>query len=133
MCFQPSHRLLKRLTPFDRKLLIVLIILVLASFMLLLRSAGTGRRALVETEGKTVFVAALEKEQEVEVEGPLGETILQIVGGAVQVVNSPCRQKICIGMGKASHAGDLLACVPNRVVVRIEGAEEQRPYDVRSR
>lgn len=125
--------LLQRLTPFDRKLLLVLTFLVLVSFGLPLWQ-GAGARVLVDSGGKTVFTADLQQDQRLELKGPLGTTVLQIAAGAVQVISSPCPQKICIGLGKAHHAGDLLACVPNRVVIRIEGNDErERGYDLLSR
>lgn len=133
MCPNKKIWFLDRLTPFDRKLLVILTILVLASFLLLLQSSK-GQRVLVDVAGRTVFVAPLEQDQKFQIEGPLGTTVLQLANGSVQVLSSPCPQKICIGMGNASHTGDLLACAPNRVVVRIEGAAEQaKGYDVLSR
>ncbi len=125
--------LLQRLTPFDRKLVLLLAGLVLMSFLLPLRQ-GVGARVLVDSGEQTVFVADLHKNQQVELNGPLGTTVLRIADGSAWVVSSPCPQKICIGLGKASHSGDLLACVPNRLVIRIEAAaEKDRGYDLLSR
>jgi len=123
--------LLLRLTPFDRKLVVVVAAIVLVSFLLPLRQ-GAGARVLVEADGKTVFVAALQQEQLVELTGPLGTTLLQISDGSAQIISSPCPQKICIGLGKAQNSGDLLACVPNRLVIRIDGetTESGQEYDL---
>ncbi len=120
----------QRLTPFDRKLLIVVAVLVALSFLLPL-SQSTGARVIVSSEDRVIFVAPLNKAQRVELEGPLGITVLQIENGSAWIVSSPCLHKICIGMGKVSHTGDLLACLPNHLVVRIEGAraEEDAEYD----
>ncbi len=125
--------LLQRLTPFDRKLLLILVVLVSLSFLLL--QQGAGARVLVESGDNTIFVADLDQDQQVELRGPLGLTLLKISAGSAQVVSSPCPQKICIGLGKAQHSGDLLACVPNRLVIRIEGAggDKERGYDFLSR
>lgn len=125
--------LFKRLTPFDRKLLLFLTILVLFSFLLLLRQ-GVGRKVLVEVAGRTVFVADLAQDQQVELTGPLGTTVLRIAAGSVAVLSSPCPQKVCIAMGPISRSGDLLACVPNRLVIRIAGdsSKDERGYDVLS-
>lgn len=130
---KPGHWL-QRLTPFDRRLVVILTLVVLLSFLLPLRQ-GMGARVLVSSGEKTVFVAALNQDQQVELSGPLGTTVLQIADGAAQVLSSPCRQKICIGLGKARHRGDLLACVPNRLVIRIDGdgVDKERDYDLISR
>jgi hypothetical protein len=124
----------KHLTVFDRKLLIVVAVLVALSFLLLLRQ-NSGARVVVSSDDRIVFVAPLNKDQLVELEGPLGITVLQIKNGAARVVSSPCAHKVCIHMGEATHTGDLLACVPNKLVMTIEGdsAEEDAEYDFISR
>ncbi len=125
---------LQRLTPFDRKLVVLLAVVVGCSFLLPLRQ-GLGAQVLVSSAGRTVFVADLDQDQQVDLRGPLGITRLQVQAGSVRVINSPCRQKICIGLGEARYRGDLLACVPNRLVVRIAGRadSQERGYDLLSR
>ena len=125
---------LERLTSFDRKLVVVLALIVLLSFLLPLRQ-GLGTRVLVSSGDRTLFVADLNRDQLVELEGPLGVTLLQIEAGLVRVLSSPCPQKICIGLGDVSHVGDLLACVPNRLVIRIAGDSDAQEsgYDLLSR
>ncbi len=123
----------QRLTPFDRKLVLLLALLVLFSFLLPLRQE-LGERVLVSSGDQVLFTAPLSLEQLVELSGPLGVTRLQIAHGGVRVLSSPCPRKICIGMGEARNRGDLLACVPNRLVVRITGGAEKRgSYDLLSR
>lgn len=125
---------LQRLTRFDRKLVSVLALVVLGSFLLPL-SQGAGVQVVVSSDDNILFVAPLNQDQLVELSGPLGITRLQISAGAAQVLSSPCTQKICIGMGQVRHSGDLLACVPNRLVIRIEGetAGSEVGYDLLSR
>ena len=125
---------LRRLTPFDRKLVLLLGVLVLASFAIPLRQQA-GARLLVNSGEQTLFVAPLDRPQVAELSGPLGMTRFEIKQGGVRVLSSPCPNKICIGLGEARHSGDLLACVPNRLVFRIEGAatNQEQAYDLLSR
>ena len=125
---------LQRLTRLDRKLVSVLALLVLGSFLLPL-SQGVGMQVVVSSADKILFVAPLNQDQLVELSGPLGISRLEISAGAAGVLSSPCAQKICIGMGQVRHSGDLLACVPNRLVIRIEGetAGTEAGYDLLSR
>ena len=57
----------------------------------------------------------------VEVEGPLGTTRVIISDGEAWVEESPCRDKVCIRMGKVSRPGEEAICLPNRVVVQMRG------------
>ena len=60
-------------------------------------------------------------------------TRLEIAADSVWVVSSPCPNKTCIGLGKAHQTGDLLACLPNQVNVRIAGGKrQQEQYDILS-
>jgi hypothetical protein len=70
----------------------------------------------------TEWLYPLESEVTVHIPGPLGETEVVIRDGQVWVTDSPCVQKICIASSPISRAGTWVACLPNKVFVRIEGA-----------
>jgi hypothetical protein len=112
-----------RFTPFDRKLLIIVAILVASSFLILLGQT-TGGKVVVSRDDKIIFVAPLDKNRRAELEGPLGITVLEIKDGSARIISSPCTQKICIRMGEARRSGDLLACIPNHLVINIEGDKD---------
>ena len=57
----------------------------------------------------------------IQVEGPLGITVVEVDGARAHVVSSPCPDKICIRMGWLERAGDYAACLPNRVLVEVGG------------
>jgi hypothetical protein len=59
------------------------------------------------------------------INGPLGDTTIEVRDGRIRVIGSPCPHKLCIRMGWAGRAGDLIVCVPNRVVIRVEGEGEE--------
>ena len=123
---------LRRLTLFDRYLVVIFALLVVVSFLFPF-SKQPGARVVVDADHRTVYTAPLNENRTFEVSGPLVDTRLTIENGAVRVLSSPCPQKICIGMGEAHQAGDLLACVPNRIVIRVEGQAEGESYDLLSR
>jgi len=96
--------------------------------------APAGTRVVVTSGGQTSFVSGLDKTLSIDLDGPLGKTHLVIDEKGAYVTDSPCPRKICISMGPVRRSGDLLACVPNRVMIRIEGpADEDAPYDLLSR
>ena len=66
----------------------------------------------------------LDEDRIINVEGPLGVTRVIIEDGEVWFEDSPCREKICIKMGKKKRVGDQIICVPNRVIVEITGEKE---------
>lgn len=66
----------------------------------------------------------LDRETTVNVEGPLGTTVVKVEEGKARIISSPCPRKLCIRMGSISKAGEMVVCVPNKVVVRIKGKQE---------
>jgi hypothetical protein len=56
----------------------------------------------------------------VKVDGPQGETEIEINNGLVKVTKSTCRHKLCEKSQYAANVGDVIACAPNKVLIRIE-------------
>lgn len=102
--------------------LVVVLLLVLAvavSALTIGREAGS--RAVVVVAGQRSAVLPLEATTRITVQGPLGPTVVEGTGHAVHVVSSACPQNVCVRMGEVSAVGETILCVPNRVVVRVEG------------
>ena len=51
----------------------------------------------------------------------VGGCTLKIENGAVTFSESDCPDRLCVKRGSLSRSGDIMACVPNRVVVSIRG------------
>ncbi len=64
---------------------------------------------------------SLDQQKLLEVPGPLGNTTVVIRDGRAWIQDSPCREKICIKMGKIKRPGEQAVCLPNRVIIEIEG------------
>jgi hypothetical protein len=96
--------------------------------------APRGTQIIVTSSDQTCFIAPLDQPRSVDLEGPLGKTHLVIDDQGARITDSPCPQKICLSMGPARHKGDLLACVPNHILVRIDSpGSENASYDLLSR
>ncbi|PLX79256.1 MAG: hypothetical protein C0615_02615 [Desulfuromonas sp.] len=124
-----------RMTRLDR------LIVVSVAFLCLLLFIGIGLSRPGETvevyrDGELVFRAPLQEERTVPLEGSLGTTSLMIEGGTARIVDSPCPYKVCVGMGAIDHSGEIIACVPNRLLVRVVSQDEsgkEPGYDLLSR
>ena len=126
-------RLWQLTTPLDRLLILLLAALAVALWLWLLPRME-GERVVVERDGKVLYTAPLDEAREALLPGPLGDTRLAIREGKVCVLEASCPHKVCMGMGEIGRAGELLACVPNRLVIRIVGDERQEgTLDARSR
>lgn len=59
----------------------------------------------------------------ISVKGPLGVTHVEVDGARVHVHDSPCPDQVCVAFGWLSAADDFSACLPNGVLVVVEGPE----------
>ncbi len=117
-----SYRL--ALTRGDKMLIAALLLVSVLSIVLLGRLLGQGSVAVVEVDGQRICCLDLSVDGRRAVTGRLGDTVIQIRDGRVRVIDSPCPHKLCVRMGWVERAGGLIVCVPNRVVVRVEGDGE---------
>ena len=125
--------LLQRMRTADRLVVLGLLLAALAGSAWL-ATAPTGQRVLVSDGSRVLFAAPLDAARQVDLAGPLGTTRLAITADGARIIASPCALKACMGMGPARRPGDLLACLPNRILVLVEGEREgDAPYDLLSR
>lgn len=52
-----------------------------------------------------------------------GYNRIRIENGEVSITESTCPNKDCIKMGKISQAGDMLICLPHKLILRLEGGD----------
>lgn len=88
--------------------------------------------AVIEVNGQPYQKISLGKdgpELQVKVPGVLGESIVEVNKDKVRMLYSPCPDKDCERQGWASRPGQMLVCLPNRVVVKIVGDRGQSDLD----
>lgn len=56
--------------------------------------------------------------------GPLGDTIIRIYEKSAWVVSSPCENQSCVASGHIHKQGGWAACLPNNVILLIEGTDD---------
>ena len=118
--------------PFDRVILLGLFALALLGVWGGV-SRTPGAEVVVEQDGVVRYVAPLDRPARAEIPGPYGDTIIEVRDGAAAVVAATCPERRCMAMGRIRHQGDVVACLPNRVVLRITGGDRKQSYDLLSR
>lgn len=76
----------------------------------------------ISVDGTVVQTLDLSLDQELEIPGTNGgSNYLIIQGGEVWVSDATCPDKLCIRQGKISHDGEMIVCLPNRMIAKILG------------
>ena len=110
------------------KILIAFVVLINAFLFLKMDDKTPGDWVVIEMNQQEVSRHRLNENRVIEVNGSLGITEVEIINGKARIRHSPCKNKICIKAGDIQYADRLIACIPNRIVVRVIG-EQQRGVD----
>jgi hypothetical protein len=111
------------LRPLDYILTVIAGAITLASAFFVYGGANSEIKVKINAQEKNEsWEFPLRSDETLSAGGPLGETVVEIKNGRTRIISSPCENKICISMGAIDSAGHFVACLPNRVIVTIEGS-----------
>lgn len=106
--------------------------LLLGSFLVVLLalklwSGDLADRAIIRSGGKIFLEVPLSRDQQIEVPGPLGTSIVSIRNRQARIASDPSPRQYCVRQGWLQHAGEIALCLPNQVSVELAGSRKQ--YD----
>jgi hypothetical protein len=113
------------LKPLDFAAIAFSLALTIAAGFAVYAAPQSSARALIQGAGHT-WIFPLDAEERIAVEGPLGETVVEIREGRARVLSSPCTNQTCVAAGSIRRQGEWAACLPNKVFVSIEGSAHDR-------
>ena len=106
---------------------IVLFILILVfglavSWWSLTTNTG-GDKASVTVDGELYGTYSLAQDQTIEVAQKDGHTNhITIKDGTVSMAYSTCKNQVCVNAGAISETRDSIVCLPNKVMIEIQGS-----------
>ena len=112
----------------DIILFICLILIGGALSYLAFSGSSTGDLVVVKVNGEVYGKYSLTKDRTITVNRDGHMNKITIKGGKVQVSKSNCKNQVCVKQGSISSTHQSIVCIPNRVVVSIEGKDGE--YDV---
>ncbi|HIW36404.1 MAG TPA: NusG domain II-containing protein [Candidatus Treponema faecavium] len=85
------------------------------------RTEGQARLVIQSPAGEWIY--PLGTDRELDIDGALGVSHIVISGGDAFFTDSPCGNKLCVMSAPIRSNGTWIACLPNRIVIRVEGTE----------
>jgi len=113
----------QKLTIGDRLLLALAIFSLGILYAVYWSHSVYGNQASIYVGGKHWSNVDLYENRIIKVKGKLGVSQLQVEDGKIRFISSPCDTKRCILSGWIQQSGEIVACVPNTVSVRILGPD----------
>lgn len=105
----------------DILLAVFLLIAGFGSMFLLQREAPEDALVSVTVDGKLLVELPLDKNVEYEVKTEYGRNLIVIDNGSVEVSEADCHGKDCVKFGKINSQGQLIMCLPHRLLITIKG------------
>jgi len=62
-----------------------------------------------------------------------GYNLIRITEDGVHIAKANCRNQICVQAGQHARPGQIIACLPNRVLIRLTGSMEEEGVDAVAR
>ena len=90
-------------------------------------SGGAADTALIRSGGKIFREVPLSRDQQIEVPGPLGTSIITVEKRKVRISSDPSPRQYCVRQGWLQQAGEIAICLPNEVSVELTGGAKK--YD----
>lgn len=81
---------------------------------------GSGRPVVQVESADGRQYLPLDRDARIQVRGPLGITGVEVREGRVHIDRSPCENQQCVHMGWVGSRSGWVACLPNRVFVRVQ-------------
>ena len=106
----------------DIILICILLVLALSVFLVVELTRREGAYVVVSIDGGEVCRYSLSEDGEFLLNG--GTNTLVISGGKAYISQADCPDGLCVSQGKISRTGQTVVCLPNRVMLRIVGAED---------
>ena len=90
-------------------------------------SGDLADKAVIRSGGKIFREVPLSHDQQIEVPGPLGVSVISIQNRKVRIASDPSPRQYCVRQGWLQQAGEIALCLPNQVSVELAGSRKK--YD----
>lgn len=103
-------------------ILIAAVLLIACALLVYTRLIHSRPAAAIEIslDGTVTQTLDLFQDQDLIIESPTGGTNHLIVeDGEAWITDATCPDKLCMHQGKISHDGEMLVCLPNRLIVKV--------------
>ncbi len=118
----------------DFILIIIITIIALTGLLFVTNYMGrSGEFAVVKENGKEVLRVDLSKEDEYKIVTDNGFNIIKVVDGTVMVIDSDCKNKICVNHRPIRSTSESIICLPHKLIVEIEKEDSNSEVDSESK
>ena len=125
---------MKILTKGDKYLMVFIVIISLVSLIYVKNSAFNYKEKYIsiQIDGEEIKKIIFDKKlvgKTIPIKTEYGYNLIEIGDGEVRVIEADCPDKLDVKQGYISKTGEVIVCLPNRLVIEIKGVDDERDID----
>ena len=125
---------MKILTKGDKYLIVFIVVISLVSLIYVKNLAFNYKEKYVsiQVDGKEIKKVIFDKKlvgKTIPIRTEYGYNLIEIGDEKVRVLEADCPDKLDVKQGYISKAGEVIVCLPNRLVIEIKDTDDQRDVD----
>lgn len=122
------------MTKGDKYLIIFIIAISILSLVYVKKVAISYEKkyVVIQVDGKVykkVFFGPEIVGEKIPIETKFGYNLIEIGDGKVRVIEADCPDKLDVKQGYISKPGEVIVCLPNRLVIEIKGEKKDKEID----
>lgn len=126
---------MKSLTKGDKYLIGFIIIFSLISLIYIKDSAFNYKEKYIsiQVNGKEVKNIIFDKkiiEKTIPIKTEFGYNLIEIGDERVRIIEADCPDKLDVKKGYISEVGEVIVCLPNKLIVEIKGVKDEKDVDI---
>ena len=76
---------------------------------------------MIRRDGEVIAEVMLAVKKRIEVQGPLGITVVEIEPGRARIAADPGARQLCVRQGWLDRANATALCLPNHISLQVQG------------
>jgi len=112
---------------------IVIIILVISLSLTLVsmnflknRSNNHELKGIIYYNGQIYKEVNLNKDQEFEIVTDIGRNLVKVHDNGIEIIEADCETQVCVETKIANKNGQMVVCLPNKIVIQVIGGQEDK-------
>ncbi|MBR3623647.1 MAG: NusG domain II-containing protein [Selenomonadaceae bacterium] len=106
-----------------KDILLILSLITLSLAPILFLSDSKGNIAEITVDGKIYKTLNLDKNAELTIKNEYGENKIVVENKKIFVETANCKDGVCVKTGAISKSGEIIACLPHRLLIEIKENE----------
>ena len=122
------------MTKGDKYLIVFIVVISLLSLLYVKKSAFNykGKYISIQVDGREIKKIIFDKNiigKTIPIRTEYGYNLIEIGDEKVRVIEADCPDKLDVKQGFISKTGEVIVCLPNRLVIEIKGVDDERNVD----